>query len=89
MRPVRDPSRLTVPEVRPFVAAIYARPGGGAGCCLHIVLDDCNVRDVFVRACLESAQSRSCFGCALVAALMLRMTKTQRLKLGHGNFRTT
>jgi hypothetical protein len=89
VKPARNPNRPTVPEIRPYVAAIYARPGGGAGCCLHVVLDDHNVSDVFVRGCLESAQSRGHLGCALLAVLLLRMTRTQRLKLGHSNFRTT
>lgn len=76
--------RPTVPEVLPMVREIYAMPGGGAGHCLHVVLDDNNVGDDSVRYALEEAVRAQCSRCVQVATLLLQMTKTQRLKLAWG-----
>lgn len=72
----------TVPEVAPLVRALYASPGGGVGCCLHIVLDDGNVDDKSVDFCLRTALMRGHPECERLALLLRRMSKTQRLKLG-------
>jgi hypothetical protein len=71
----------TVPELLPLVAAIYSRPDGGVGCCLHIVLDDENIRDSDVKLCLERAKERGHDDCLQVATLLLRMSKTQRKQI--------
>lgn len=73
--------KLTVPEVAPLVRALYARPGGEAGCCLHVVLDDGNVKDDQVRFCLDEAGRKGHPDCAELASKLLEMSKTQRLKL--------
>lgn len=72
----------TVPEVAPLVRALYARWGGGAGCCLHVVLDDGNVEDSFVDHCIESARELGHGDCLLLGYLLRDMSKTQRIKLG-------
>lgn len=73
--------RPTVPEANLFARAIYAGPNGGAGCCLHIVLDDGNLGDENIQYCLDHAEHPMC---RTLAAMMLRMSKTQRRKVtGH------
>jgi hypothetical protein len=65
-------------EMQPLVKAIYARHG--AGCCWHVVLDDGNVGDDSVRFCIQEAQRNNCDCCKLLIPLMLRASRTQRLK---------
>jgi hypothetical protein len=71
----------TVPEVAPAVRALYAR--SGAGCCLHIVLDDGNVEDSSVDFCVRYAQEQGHLACEKLARTLRMMSRTQRLKLGH------
>lgn len=75
-------SKPTIPQVAPLVQALYARPGGEVGCCLHVVLDDGNVRDDYVQVCLDMARVKSHRDCEEIAGLLLQMSKTQRIKLG-------
>ena len=69
----------TIPEVLPLVQALYRRHA--AGCCLHIVLDDGNVKDDSVRFCQKTAAERHHPRCLSLADILLAMSKTQRLKL--------
>ncbi|MGK3981344.1 hypothetical protein WMF38_57635 [Sorangium sp. So ce118] len=71
----------TVPDVLPLVRAYYAKPGNGAGGSLHVVLDDGNVDDDSLRLCEERAEERGDRDGAALAKALLRMSKTQRLKL--------
>lgn len=71
----------TVPEVAPAVRALYVRHG--AGCCLHIVLDDGNVEDHSVDFCIKYAQEEQHLECEKLARTLRMMSRTQRLKLGH------
>lgn len=71
----------TVPEVPPLVVAYYAKSGHGAGGNLHIVLDDENVDDGQVQFCLDLARRVGDADGVQLAELLLRMSKTQRLKL--------
>jgi hypothetical protein len=71
----------TVPEALPFVRAVYSQTNGGAGCCLHIVLDDNNVDDHFVESCIKWADERGHELCAKTARMLRSMSKTQRWKL--------
>ena len=71
----------TVPEVAPLVRAYYAKPGNGAGGCLHVVLDDGNVEDEFVQDALELARKEGDDDGVALAGLLLRMSRTQRRKL--------
>lgn len=71
----------TVPEVLPLVRDLYARPNGGAGCCLHIVIDDGNVDDDSVAHCLSLARLDGHADCERLAKLLALMSKTQRQKL--------
>lgn len=69
-----------VPDVLPLVRRLYAK--NRAGCCLHIVLDDGNVRDADVQFCVKYAQDAGHPECEELARALLLMSKTQRLRLG-------
>lgn len=56
-------------------------PGNGAGGMLHVVLDDHNVEDHFVERSVEAAELAGDADAAALARVLLRMSKTQRLKL--------
>ena len=81
MIPYTARDKPTVPEVLPLVRAYYSMPGNGAGGSLHVVLDDGNIDDYFVRSCLLSAQESGDAAGAGLAALLLKMSKTQRSRL--------
>lgn len=74
-------ARPTVPEVLPLARAYYAKPGNAAGGNLHLVLDNKNVQDDHVRYCLECAMAADDSAGVELAQTLLKMTKTQRLKL--------
>lgn len=63
----------------PLMRSIYDR--SSVGCCLHIVLDDHNVEDDSVAFCADEAAESGHADCREMAALMARMSRTQRLKL--------
>ena len=70
----------TVPKVLPLAKEIYKRDS--SGCCLHIVLDDGNVHDCHVQHCANMAINNNHLDCLELAEILLKMTKTQRLKIG-------
>lgn len=72
----------TVPEVLPLVKALYER--SCVGCCLHILLDDGNVKDHHAQFCLEWARKEGHADCIELAEKIVQMTQTQRLKLYRG-----
>lgn len=75
-----NPEKPTIPEVLPLVRAYLAQhPAGGA---LHIVLGDGNVSDADVKFCIEHAKAHEDAEGLVLAELLLRMSRTQRLKLG-------
>jgi hypothetical protein len=71
--------RPTVPQVLPLVNAVYERHC--AGCCLHILTDDCNVEDDHADYCLTQARERDHADCIAAAELLVRMTETQRREI--------
>lgn len=78
---LRDQRKPTVREVLPYVQALYAREGGGAGCCLHILLDDGNVDQSSADFCYGVAVGREHQDCEDLARLIRRMSATQRHRL--------
>lgn len=69
----------TIPEVRDRFMAYYAKhPAWGS---LHVVLDDCNLADGHVRGCIEWAEEDGDTEGRELAEILLRMSKTQRLRL--------
>jgi hypothetical protein len=79
--------KVTVNDVLPLACRLYheealcTRHTGNVGGHLHIVLDDGNERDSDVQFCLDEALQDKCDTCITIARLLLRMSKTQRLKL--------
>lgn len=71
----------TVDVVEHLVRAYYAVHGNEAGGSLHILLDDGNVSDDSVRFCVTSARRQDDEKGEALARVLLRMSKTQRLKL--------
>lgn len=76
-----DPDRPKVPEVLVLARALYSTYEGGAGCCLHIALDDGNLEDSSLEWCLKYARERGHEFCVDLAEKMLRMSGTQRGKV--------
>ncbi len=74
---------LTVPEVMPLVNALYRRHA--AGCCLHVVLDDYNVKDGDLDGLAELALKREHYRCLALVMILRTMSRTQRLKLARGH----
>ncbi len=78
----RDPNRPSVPDVLPMVRALYAEPDCGAGCCMHVQLDDGNVEDRFFdadsRAWVEQCGNPAHL---VLFDLLAKMTPTQRRKV--------
>lgn len=74
-------NRPTIPEVLPAVRALYARPGGSVGCCLHLILDEPNSRDGDVEYCIQYARERGHADCEALGRTLLLMSRTQRSKI--------
>lgn len=71
----------TITEVLPLLARFLAAPGNLTGGVLHIVLEDYNVNDKDVAFCRDEAmRAGDVFG-RIIASLLLRMSRTQRLRL--------
>jgi hypothetical protein len=69
----------TIPDVLDrFLAYHRQYPDWGA---LHIILEDGNVQDIHIAACLGTATDQGDTEGAALAAILLQMSKTQRLKL--------
>jgi len=71
--------RLTVPQLRLLCQPLKDQ----CGCCLHVVLDDGNVKDADVEFCVQWAKEKQHPYCELVALCLLTMSKTQRTKLAY------
>lgn len=65
---------------------LYER--NAVGCCLHILLDDCNVHDDDAAFCLARAREAGHDDCIRLAELLMAMSPTQRRKLAHAPRRT-
>ena len=72
-------TKPTIPEVLPLARAYFAKnPVWGS---LHVVLDEGNVKDSHVQFCIEFAEERGDHDGLILAKLLLRMSRTQRLKI--------
>lgn len=70
------------PVVEPLVREYYAKPKNGAGGSLHIVLDDGNTEDSSVDFCVGWALEAKDWDGVALAAVLRKMSRTQREKLG-------
>lgn len=69
-------NKPTVPEIMPLVNKLYERHS--AGCCLHIVLDDGNIKLSDVEFCMGYAKAKEHKECFELAALLSKCSITQR-----------
>lgn len=81
MKRIDGVKRPTVPELIPMVRKYYQKDGNSVGGNLHLVLEDKNVGDGNILFCINEAQKTGDVDGEQIAHLLLRMTKTQRLKL--------
>lgn len=73
--------RLSIPDVIEAFRAYRALPGNGAWGTLHIVLDDGNVSDDYVKFCIDTAGRRGDAEGERLARVLLLLSKTQRAKM--------
>lgn len=71
----------TTLDAIPLTKTIYER--SAVGCCLHILLDDQNIDDSHVIFCLEEALKNNHEDCIRLSIMLLKMSKTQRLKVAN------
>lgn len=69
---------MDITEAITMAQAIYRRPGGAVGCCLHLVLDDCNVEDEDVALVLAAADAAGHEDCQRLAGALLAMGEAER-----------
>lgn len=79
--PDKPATRPTVPEVVPLIRAVYKRPDGGAGCCLHVEIDDGNIGDVFMPGMLAAARAAGHPECIAAAEAFAQLTTSQRRRV--------
>lgn len=72
-------TKPTIPEVLPRLRAYRAKHGEAGA--LHVVVDDGNTQDAFVRGAIETARERGDVEGAELAETLLQMSRTQRRKL--------
>lgn len=65
-------------EAIDLVGAVYRNPTGGAGCCLHCVLDDGNDTDAFLASYGDDVVHDNC---RRLLTLLRKMKQTQRRKI--------
>jgi hypothetical protein len=75
---ITEAERLRAVEL---VSRIYRSPEGGAGCCLHVILDDGNFADPFLAGCEETAIERGHADCVELCRILKKAKRTQREKL--------
>lgn len=83
---LRTTAKPTVPLVLPLVQEYVKKPGNMAGGSLHVVLEDCNLEDDFVRGCVGWAWSLGDTDGEALGEVLLRMSKTQRRVLCRRRF---
>lgn len=75
-------NRLTIPETINLFRSYHSKPMNGSWGSLHIVLEDGNVKNADVEYCLQYAKDNDDIEGEKLANILLRMSKTQRLKIG-------
>lgn len=75
--PDKDPNRPKVPQVAEMIRDLYLSPGGSVGCCLHVVVDDFNIRSLdWTLANIEDGHDL----CRRTAEALNAMTTSQRAR---------
>ena len=66
-------------DLLPEVEDLYKR--NAVGCCLHIALDDGNLKDADIQFCMSQAKDNHHLDCEALAWKLLAFSETQRRKL--------
>lgn len=77
----------TIPDVKPLIIAYLRKPENGVGGSLHIYLDDGNWSLSSIVHCREWAIERKDTDGVALCELLLRMSKTQRIKIYNNCYR--
>jgi hypothetical protein len=75
--------KIDVTYVLPVVKTFIAKEGNLTGGNLHMVLSNKNILDWHIEFCLQAAKDDNDSDGVLIAELLLKMSKTQRLKICH------
>lgn len=78
---------MNINDILPLVKELYQTDYGCTGCCLHIALDDGNLKRIHLEFCLQSAKERNHKLCIEIAEKMLQLSKTQRYQVYIRKFR--
>ena len=70
-----------ISDVLPLVEEYYRKPGNMVGGNLHVVLEDHNIQNYHLDFCLKEAHAVGDEDGVMLAELLLKMSKTQRLKI--------
>ena len=70
---------MTIKDVIPLVAKVYDTHA--AGCCLHLITDDGNLRDSDIAFCIQDAKDHNHPICLTAALAIAQLSRTQRNKL--------
>ncbi len=71
----------SIPEVIDLFRAYYIKTGSDGWGCLHIVLEEGNVSNHDIEYCLKYAKDNGDIDGENLANILLKMSKTQRLKI--------
>jgi DNA-directed RNA polymerase specialized sigma24 family protein len=69
---------MTVEEILPLIRAYYQLPENGAGGWLHVVLDDGNIEDEFVRESIKMAETEGDTEAVRLGEMLLQLTEDER-----------
>jgi hypothetical protein len=75
--------KADVAYVLPLVKELIAKEGNLTGGYLHMVLSNKNIRNSDIEFCLKAAKDNNDNDSVRIAKLLLKMSKTQRLKVCH------
>lgn len=78
---MKNNSKITVLQLIEECKKYYAMPNNSMGGCLHIVLDDENIKDNHIKFCIETAESKGDKAGVMLGKLLLQASMTQRRKL--------
>ena len=78
---MKNYSKITVAQLIEECKKYYAMPNNSMGGCLHIVLDDENIKDNHIKSCIDKAESEGDKEGVKLGKLLLQASMTQRRKL--------
>lgn len=71
-----EPAENQIPIIESFIEALYEHHG--TGCCLHIAIDDENLRDGDLDFCIRVARERGHPACEALARLLRSLSQEDR-----------